>query len=508
MTSTNRTQLRNSKVKVVLISSASIGPLFISSLLKREGHVVRRLYQGYKEYLGEPSTPFSPPITEKELKEFNPDVVGFSIDTSVIDKAIEMAKEVKKILPNIFIIFGGPHPTICPDESIEIEPIDAICVGEGEYAMLELCNQLKNRETIKNIQNLWVKYNGEIIKNPQRPYLQDLDSIPLDREGIFYGGIYTGRGCYGQCAFCNIPTLRKVGPSGKYLRKRNIECVLDEVNIVYKSILRRKRIWIGRAILSKIFGKKEFIKRLKKITLILGTIYKDKKMLEPVRFKDDSFLSNRKWFLEFAKQLHKRIPKITYICQARANEIDEEVAYWLKKSGCVIVSIGFETGSDFLRNKVIHKNVTNEQSFTANRLLQEQGIKVWGQWMYGLPEESFFDVLRTFIMSVKLGDFPQIHFTAPLPGTEFYDIAIEKGIIDKDFHADSLYGSTVFHKGKEYLWILLISLIQVLKNVKIPKDYEYMRYLGTLKDWRGKKLGEVIAAEMENVMKNMNELVE
>ena len=164
----------------------------------KKGFLVKMLYQGYKRYLGEPSLPFLAPISESKLRDFNPDIIGFSIDTSTFKDAIEMAKDIKKLLPNVYIVFGGPHPTICPDETIQIQSIDAICIGEGEYAMFELCNHIKKQRIPIKVKNLWVKHNSKIIKNPQRPYLQDLDSIPLDREGITYGGIFTGRGCYGQ----------------------------------------------------------------------------------------------------------------------------------------------------------------------------------------------------------------------------------------------------------------------------------------------------------------------
>jgi len=496
---------QNEKVKVLLFSSASVGPLYISSLLKCEGHIVKRLYQGYKEYLGEPASPFLKPFTENELKAFNPDVIGFSVDITTFEKVIEMASEIKEILPNSFIILGGPHPTICPDENIEKEPIDAICIGEGEFAMLELCNHLKNKEALIKIQNLWVKSNGKIYKNSQRPYLQDLDSIPMDREGIFYAGVISGRGCYGQCAFCSTKVLRENGPSGKYFRKRDIENFLDEVQLVYREIKLNIRITRGHAVLRKIFGNRTFFNRRRKIASILGRFTRYKKHLRPVRIKDDAFLVNIKWFLDFAKRKHKRMPKLKYLCIARANAISEEVAYWLKKSGCVRVILGFETGNERLRNDLIHKNVTDEQIFNACNLLKKYDIEIMGQWIYGLPGETILEALDTFIMSTKLEDYSQLHFLSPLPGTEIFKNAVEDNLIDPTFKTDGFYNSIVFHKGEMRLWLLLISLIHVLKDIKIPEKYRHARYLGSESDWRGKKIGDVIAKEMENAIKHMND---
>jgi radical SAM superfamily enzyme YgiQ (UPF0313 family) len=520
-------------VRVLLISSASVGPLFISALLKKEGHIVRRLYQGYKEYLGEPSAPFLPPLTEEELREFRPDVIGFSADTSCFDRAVEMASEIKTILPSVYIVFGGPHPTVCPDEAIGKASIDAICVGEGEYAMLELCNEIQVQKAPITVKNLWVQHNGEIYKNPQRPYSQDLDSIPMDREGIWYSGIYTGRGCVGRCTFCNVPTIRKCGPGGKYFRKRSFESVLDEVQIVYDSILKRSS---PALIVYKLLGRKkwveplrskdgtflgdqkwflEFAKRLRKRfpmsivdKLLAPIVYKllgRKKWAEPLRFKDDTFLGDRKWFLEFAKRLRKRFPNLTYLCQATANEIDEEVADWLKKSGCVQVLLGLETGSAKLRNDLLRKNVTDKQISTACRLLREQGIQILGSWMYGLPGETFPDMLRTFIMSVKEGDSSNLSFLTPLPGTELFDMAVAEGIIDANYHHGGVYRSVVLHKGEARLQVLMVSLIHALKDVRIPYDYRYIRRLGSRSDWRGKTIGEIIAEEMESAINSTHD---
>ena len=119
-----------------------------------------------------------------------------------------------------------------------------------------------------------------------------------------------------------------------------------------------------------------------------------------------------------------------------------------------------------------------------------------GQWMYGLPDETFVDSIKSFIMSVNIGDLSQLHYTTSLPGTELFNIAVKKGFIDSKFQTDGLYNPSIFHKGESHLHILLISLIHVLKNVRIPKDYKFLRYLGSKSDWRGKTIGEIIAEEL------------
>lgn len=114
-------------------------------------------------------------------------------------------------------------------------------------------------------------------------------------------------------------------------------------------------------------------------------------------------------------------------------------------------------------------------------------------------------MLRTFIMSVKEGDSSNLSFLTPLPGTELFDMAVAEGIIDANYHHEGVYRSIVFHKGEARLQVLIVSLIHVLKNVRIPYDYKYVRYLGSKSDWRGKTIGEVIAEEMESAMNSMDD---
>src|SRR5688572_2922880 len=82
--------------------------------------------------------------------------------------------KVKEIMPNAFAVFGGPHATFSP-EFVETPGIDAICRGEGEQAIVELVNRLRDKQDFYDVQNFWFKHKetGEIIKNPQRPLVQD-----------------------------------------------------------------------------------------------------------------------------------------------------------------------------------------------------------------------------------------------------------------------------------------------------------------------------------------------
>ena len=124
-----------------------------------------------------------------------------------------------------------------------------------------------------------------------------------------------------------------------------------------------------------------------------------------------------------------------------------------------------------------------------------------GQWIYGMPGETLYDSLKTFVMSVKEGDLPQLHFMSPLPNTELFNIAVQKGLLRSDYMPKGLYDSElIFHTKEQRTQMLIISLLHVLKDVRIPNNYEFVRYLGTKQEWRGRKVGEVFASELESTI--------
>jgi len=147
-----------------------LGIMHLSSFLKDRGHNVEVAAADYKE------------IRKKiEAKGF--EVIAYSVPTLLLDSYLSLNNRLKDEF-NIFSIFGGPHPTLMP-EIIYHNNIDCVCIGEGELAMAELADKMSRKESISDIENLWVKDNGNIFKNPLRPLIQDLDSLHF-RIGAFF----------------------------------------------------------------------------------------------------------------------------------------------------------------------------------------------------------------------------------------------------------------------------------------------------------------------------------
>ena len=143
-----------------------LGIMYLSSVLKEAGHQVD---------IAIAKDVFT------EMERFKPHIVGFSVMTGSQDIFIKLSREIKKKF-NTLTLMGGPHPTFFP-EVIEEPGLDMICIGEGEGAMVDLANRMERGEPVTDIENLWIKKDGNIYKNGIRPFISDLGTIPFpDRK--------------------------------------------------------------------------------------------------------------------------------------------------------------------------------------------------------------------------------------------------------------------------------------------------------------------------------------
>ena len=184
----------------------------LAAVLKNEGHTVSLLH-------------VTRCIAKSELIERvrneTPDLLGFSSSSPMFPFVREFASWLAESEMEVATICGGIHPTIAPEEAINTQGIDMICRGEGEAALSELCRRLERNEDISNIRNLWIKRNGQIIRNPLRPIMDDLDKLPFPDRGIFdYENLYgeregrlsflASRGCPYDCTYCCNHLIRKI----------------------------------------------------------------------------------------------------------------------------------------------------------------------------------------------------------------------------------------------------------------------------------------------------------
>lgn len=384
----------------------NMGIAQLSSCLKQAGHRTSLIHI-FEE------------ISEKDyiklIKAYSPDLIAFSSISNLFPEIKKFASWTKNNF-DIPTIYGGVHPTIVPGECMDTGFFDIICRGEGEKSLLELCSKLEKKQNITEIRNLWVKKNEQIYKNPMRPLIEDLDSLPsLDYELFNYETladatffkrlvIMANRGCPYNCTYCCNHTFKELYPNkNRYVRFRSVNKVIKEIK----------------------YGLNKY------------------PFLKEVRFFDDNLTLNKSWFKEFAQEYKKRIG-LPYSTNDRVNHIDEEVVSLLKDSGCYFVEFGIENGNARIREKVMKRGISEEQITNAFYLCKKRGIRTRAFNIIGVPGETFSTALDTIKLNAKVNpDWSYIFYFHPYVGTKLYQLAKKKGIMSHKTFKSIFEGPTL-----------------------------------------------------------------
>ena len=366
------------------------GVMYIASVLEQKGHRVEIfLGSGNKKML-------------KEIIDFQPNAVGFSCTTGIHKWCLEVAKGLKE-QTNVLTVFGGPHPTFFP-EIINEEAVDIVCIGEGEYALLELADKIDAGEDITNVENFWVKKEKDIIKNEMRPLINHLDSLPFPDRELYYKkypyldrsqkAFFAGRGCPFKCTFCFEDVFRKMtAGKGRHVRIRSVDNLISEIRYV----------------------KKKYHPK---------TLY----------MQDDTFILNKKWVYEFLQKYKQQID-LPFICLIRADLIDRDMVKALKEAGCVNVFFGIETGDEKLRNNLLKKGETDEDIIRTASLLKKYKIGFRTYNMLGLPGETLEQAFKTVEINIRIkADYPWCSLFWPYPRTELGEYARTHGCLGTDIN--------------------------------------------------------------------------
>ncbi|MGD8465721.1 MAG: radical SAM protein [Anaerolineae bacterium] len=391
------------------------GILLISSVLKQAGHRVSLVV----------ATEEDPVEAAVRLK---PDVVGYTVYTGPHTWYLELNQRIRAQLPGVFSIFGGPHPTFFP-EMIERDGVDGLCIGEGEYATLDLMNALEpNGDGVSlpdpAIRNWWFKIDGEVVRNPLRPLLtsEELDALPFSDRELLYDAhaqsrrtkikpIITGRGCPYDCAFCfNKAYSDLYEGRGRRFRRRSPSNVLRE--------------------LEELTAKRD-------VRFIL--------------FMDDTFILQDAWLQEFMTRYKQEIA-LPFWCQVRANLVTEDKIALFKDAGCVSVSFGIEAGNDRLRNAVLNRNMSRQEILGAAGILHQYGIAFSTNNMLGLPTGDLEADFETLELNAQCRPaYGNVFLFQPYPKTALGEWAYEHGWMMGSF--DDLSGSvsddTIINFGSE-----------------------------------------------------------
>ena len=383
-------------VKVAFVNDCveRLGVEYISAVLKKEGHQVRlfvdpQLFSNVYVHFNRLGRRFD--FTDKIIKnltEYQPDLIGFSVDTESYQWASRMARRIKTQL-RAPIIFGGIHPTSVPERVILNDSVDILCVGEGEDPMLALADSLADGQMDTSIKNLWFKNKGRIIKNPLRPLTADLDALPLADHELFYNhspyfqkgySTIASRGCPYACSYCAHAYLRQLyQPNGSYFRQRSVENVLEELN---QSLAQHK--------------------------------------IDIITFFDDNFGFDLTWLEKFSFQYARAIQK-RFTVTAHPDMISRDYIRLLKLAGCCSVTLGIQTWDHAVRKEWFNRPVNADVMHRAMRLVKEAQLELICDNIFDVPgqdDESYINSLLPYtdikpdrILFNQLKYFPRVPIT-------------------------------------------------------------------------------------------------
>jgi anaerobic magnesium-protoporphyrin IX monomethyl ester cyclase len=368
-----------------------LGIMYLSSLLKTNHHQVELFVATKKEWFS-------------KLKTYSPRIVAYSVISGSQTDYLKINNRVKKEIET-FSLFGGPHTTFFP-ETINENNVDAVCIGEGGYPMLELVTNLENGSDISKIKNLWVKDNGVVIKNSVRPLVENLDHLPFpDRELIYNEDKYlrenklkrfiSNRGCPFKCTYCFNRAYKIIYKGDKIFHWRSVDNVINEIVDV-----------------------------------------KNNYPMEIVRFVDDIFiLQPISWLEEFAKKYKQKV-NLPFVCNIQVKLVTEQKIKLLKEAGCMSVYMAIESGNDRIRKELLERNMTKDEMIEAFNLVHKYGIAIGAENILGLPESSFEKDIETLELNIKCNvDNAIATVFQPYPKTKLGRYAVEKGYFDGNFDA-------------------------------------------------------------------------
>lgn len=372
----------------------SYGLGYISSVLKQERHNVDYIVLKNKKDILE---------MHKRIKQKRPKIIGFSTTTTQFKYLKDITKEIKNN-SDAFLVCGGIHTTLKPDCILEINELDAIVRGEGEYPMLELANALEKNIDYSQIKNIWFKGKRGIIKNDIRTLIKDINKLPFpDKNSLNYQKVIDddngknrfifSRGCTFKCSYCSNKSLLNLYGEG-YFRILTPQRAIEEISL-----------------------------------------NEERYKFNYIIFDDDTINLNKNWFYEFFT-LYKNKFKYPFMCNVRPGTVNSDMVKLLKEAGIEMVTMGVEHGNHEFRKTVLKRNLSNKQIIKDFELFDDYGIKMkWAHIMTGLPFENkklFFDSVK---LCRKLRILPNnsIYIFQPYPGTELYDICEKNNWLpDKD----------------------------------------------------------------------------
>ena len=340
---------------------------------------------------------------EKDLEDFKPDFLVVNIATPTLEHDLDAVKKAKEICPDIITIAkGAAFLNHGNDILANHKSLDIGILGEAEDTLKEILSE----RPLKDISGIYYRDDLVINFTGARPFIEDLDSIPFPARHLVDNNIYrrpdngkvqavikVSRGCPFHCFFCLATPV-----SGAKVRRRSPENIIAEIReCVEKYNIRNFLFW------------------------------------------SDIFNIDKEWTMDLCQKIIDSGLKITWSANTRADTADLEMAKKMYESGCRLVSIGVESGSQYILDKIGKRITLNQIRETVN-IFKKARIRIYNYFVIGLPWENEDTVEETIRFAIELdSDFISFYTATPLPGTRFFNYAKENNLLDKDTSFENAY---------------------------------------------------------------------
>ena len=382
---------RSQRSPAVTKSGTVYWPMWLAygvASLERAGHDV--------VLLDCPAAGIAPQGAIDRARTHRPELVVLDTSTPSINSDIDIAAAIKHELPASFIVMVGTHVTATADETLARgTAVDAIARREYDVTLVELAEAIASGNidgSLPSIAGLSYRSKGAIHHNPDRPYIEDVDSLPdvapvyhrhLDPRHYFNPNalypmvaIMGSRGCPYHCSFCVYPQTI----SGHAVRLRSPEGIAREFRYVQESM----------------------------------------KGVRAVFFEDDTFTVNKKWCVRVAEELIRSGNRLSFTANARA-DVDYETLRILKEAGLKQLCVGFESGDDSTL-QAVEKKIRVERGLAFMEAARKAGVLVHGCFIFGNPGETRQTFDNTLALAMRISpDTAQFYPIMVYPGTTAFE---------------------------------------------------------------------------------------
>jgi anaerobic magnesium-protoporphyrin IX monomethyl ester cyclase len=355
----------------------SLGLLTLGAYLRAHGVQVSMVDLTFARDLG--------PVS-RELRSKRPHLVGVHTKTLTFDRSVEIAQKARAA--GAFTIAGGP------DSATRIETyldagFDAVVPAEGEVTLVELARQVASGRRVGAVPGVVVRHEGKLVRGAHRPFLKDLDALPLPawdlvdmdrylgewekRTGERRAAVLTSRGCPFDCSWCSKPTF------GRTFRQQSPARVVEEL----VALQERYRV-------------------------------------NYVRFCDDVFGISRPWIDELVDRITRADLGLQFECLARVDLLKPDLLHSLRKVGLTRVYVGVESGSQKMLDLMNRGTKLHQVERTA-QALRDEGIRQFWFLMLGYPGETLEDIEATLQLFRRFSpEEYSVSIAVPIPGTRFH----------------------------------------------------------------------------------------